>query len=87
MEYLLEVQWIDPVGRAVAGILSTLPDDVEETTSSVPLLARGFAVLRSAEPRALSDIASAVAAAGANVRVVPKYEEAPDEEAHHLVAG
>ena len=32
MEYLLEVQWSDPVSRAVARILSALPDEIEQTT-------------------------------------------------------
>lgn len=75
MEYLMEVQWADPVGRAVARILSALPDDVEQTTSSVPLgMTRGFALFRCANAGALADIAQAVAAAGAEVRVVAKDE-------------
>jgi hypothetical protein len=73
MEYLLELQWTDPVGRAVARILSALPDDVEQATSSVPIgLSRGFTVLRCDTPAALDDLARAVTAAGADVRVIPK---------------
>ncbi len=73
MEYLLEVQWSDPVARAVARILSELPADVEQTTSVVPLgLSRGFAVVRCATPDDLADIAEAVTAAGAEVRVTAR---------------
>ncbi len=73
MEYLLEVQWSDPVARAVARILSQLPADVEQTTSAVPLgLSRGFAVVRCATPDDLANIAEAGAAAGAEVRVTAR---------------
>ena len=73
MEYLLEVQWADPVARVVARILSNLPADVEQTTSAVPLgLSRGFAVVRGATADELADIAEAVAAAGADVRVTAR---------------
>jgi hypothetical protein len=75
MEYLLEVQWSDPVARAVARILSRLPTDVEQTTGVVPLsLSRGFAVVRCPTPNELADIAEAVRAAGAEVRVTPRTE-------------
>ena len=73
MEYLLEVQWSDPVAHAVARILSQLPADVEQTTSAVPLgLSRGFAVVRCATPDDLAGVADAVAAAGAEVRVTAR---------------
>lgn len=52
MESLLEVQWSDPVARAVARILSQLPADVEQTTSAVPLgLSRGHLLRRRTSPR------------------------------------
>ncbi len=73
MEYLLEVQWSDPVACAVARILSRLPADVEQTTSAVPVgLSRGFAVVRCATAGDLADIAQAVTAAGAEVRVTAR---------------
>lgn len=71
MEYLLEVQWTDPVASAVARILSTLPDGVEQTTSYVPSgTTRGFGVLRAESPEALADILHAITGCGAEVRVV-----------------
>ena len=73
MEYLLDVRWSDPVARALAGVLSALPDGVEQTTASVPLgMSRGFTVLRADDASALERIAEALTAAGADVQIVAR---------------
>jgi hypothetical protein len=73
MEYLLDVQWTDPVATAVARVLSVLPDGVEQTTASVPVtMTRGFTVLRADDAVALEGIVQAMAAAGADVRMVAR---------------
>jgi hypothetical protein len=71
MEYLLELQWADPVASAVARILSALPDGVEPTTSSLPPgTSRGFEVLRADSSVALTELVDAITGCGAEVRVI-----------------
>lgn len=73
MEYLLDVQWADPVAKIVARILSALPVGVEQTTASVPVaLTHGFTVLRTEDGVLLEQIAQAIAEAGADVRIVAR---------------
>ena len=75
MEYLLEVEWTDAVASSIARILSTLPCDVEQATSYVPpTMSRGFVVVSSNDRGLLDEVARAVAAAGADVRIIPTYE-------------
>lgn len=73
MEYLLQLQWADPVAKGVARVLSTLPGGVEQTTAAVPGTTNGgFTLLRADDRLALEKIAQAIAAAGADVRIVAK---------------
>src|SRR5262249_36039315 len=73
MEYLLDVQWTDPVAKAVARVLSALPDGIEATTASVPVATtRGFTVLRADDWAALQSIVHAIADAGADVRIAER---------------
>jgi hypothetical protein len=73
MEYLFDVRWSDPVAKALAGVLSKLPDGVEQTTVSVPLeISHGFTVLRADDATALKQIANAMTAAGADVHIVAR---------------
>ena len=75
MEYLLEVEWTDAVASSIASILSTLPREVEQATSYVPpTMGRGFVVVSSTDRTALDEVARAVAAAGAGVRIIPAHE-------------
>lgn len=74
MEYLLEVEWTDAVASSIARILSTLPRDVEQATSYVPpTMSRGFVVVSSTDRAVLDELARAVTAAGAGVRIVPAH--------------
>lgn len=71
MEYLLELQWTDPVASAVARVLSTLPDGVEPTTSVLPsATSRGFEVLQADSPVALAALVDAITRCGAEVRII-----------------
>jgi hypothetical protein len=71
MEYLLDLQWTDPVAKAVARVLSALPDDVEQTTASVPVaMIRAFTVLRASDSVTIKSIVQSIDAAGAEVRIV-----------------
>ena len=71
MEFLLELQWPDPVAIDVARILRALPDGVEATTGSLPPAAnRGFEVVRTDSPAALTALVDAITRCGADVRVI-----------------
>ena len=71
MEYLLELQWTDPVASAVARILSALPDGMEPTTSVLPPgTSRAFEVLRVNSPAALTELVDAITGCGAEVLVI-----------------
>ncbi len=71
MEYLLEVRWNDPTASTVARILSTLPADVEHTTGDWPDgTSRAFCVVRANGPEALDDVLDAIAASGADARLI-----------------
>jgi hypothetical protein len=71
MEFLLELQWPDPVARAVARILTALPDGVEPTTGSLPPgMSRGFEVVRADSPATLAALVDAIIGCGAEVRVI-----------------
>ena len=71
MDYLLDLYWTDPVARAVARVLSALPEGLEQTTGSLPMAtSRSFAVVRAENAVALEGIVRAIADAGADVRVV-----------------
>jgi len=71
MEYLLELQWTDPVASAVVRILSALPDGVEPRTSVLPPgTSRGFELLRADSPAALTELMDAITGCGAEVRVI-----------------
>jgi hypothetical protein len=71
MEYLLDVQWADPVATAVRRVLSGLPAGVESRTAVVPTVRHhGFTLLSLDDPTALASITDAITAAGADVRIV-----------------
>ena len=71
MDYLLDVHWSDPVANAVASVLAILPEGLEQTTTSLPLAtSKGFTVVRTENAVALERIIQAIAAAGADVRIV-----------------
>lgn len=71
MEYLLEIQWSDPVAAALVSVLSTLPTDVEPRTAAIPPdTPRGFVVLAAPDREEMERLAQAITAAGATVRVV-----------------
>ncbi len=75
MEYLIEVEWTDPVASALGQILYALPDDIEQRTGVVPAgRNRGFVVLAACDRAALDSVADAVTAAGAAVRVTARRE-------------
>ena len=70
MEYLLEVRWEDPVAEAVARILSSAPEGVEQTTCHVPHgQGRAFGVYRSDSFEVLEGLARAMSNLGARVQV------------------
>jgi hypothetical protein len=71
MEYLLEVQWIDPTANSVARILSTLPAEVERATGDWPNgPSRAFCVLRAKNRESLDKVLEAISGSGADARVV-----------------
>ena len=71
MEYLLELQWTDPVASAVRRILPTLPAGVELTTGALPSgTSRGFEMLRIDSPVTLTELVGAITRCGADVRVI-----------------
>ena len=71
MEYLLDVQWADPVATAVRRVLSGLPAGVESRTAVVPTARHhSFTLLSIEDPTTLATIADAISAAGADVRIV-----------------
>ena len=71
MEYLVDVQWADPVAKAVSRVLSVLPDGVEQRTAFVPTaMNHGFTLLSTDEATALEKIADALTAAGADVQII-----------------
>jgi hypothetical protein len=71
MEFLLELQWPDPVAIDVARILRALPEGVEPTTGSLPpATSRGFEVVTADSPVALTALVDAITGCGAEVRVI-----------------
>lgn len=75
MQYLLEIEWDDPVGSAVSQVLSALPPDVEQTTRALPGgLSRSFIVVSAADRVRLDALARDIAGAGAAVRVAAGVE-------------
>jgi hypothetical protein len=75
MEYMLEMQWIDPVAGRLVEILSVLPPQVVQT-ASLPRTDHGarseFALLQVETPSAVDAIAAAMRAAGVRVRLASK---------------
>lgn len=75
MEYLLEMEWSDPVAAALASVLTNLPIDVESRTAEMqPGAPRGFVVLAAPDRETVERLARAITAAGATVRVVAGHE-------------
>jgi hypothetical protein len=73
MEYLLEVQWIDPTACSVARILSALPDGVEQATADLPTgTSKAFCVLRAEDPQALAGIVHDIAEVGVATRLLAR---------------
>jgi hypothetical protein len=78
MEYLIEVQWDDPLADAIGRLLRTMPQGVEQATSEVPRGSeRAFVVYRSDSSEALEGLACAVSKLGAQVRITPMAREVP----------
>jgi hypothetical protein len=78
MEYLIEVQWNDPLAEAIGRLLRTMPQGVEQTTSEVPRgPERAFVVYRSDSSEALEGLACTVSKLGAQVRITPMAPEVP----------
>ena len=70
MEYLLEIRWDDPIADAIARILSSVPEGVEQTTSYIPQgQGRAFGVYRSDSFEVLESLARAMSNLGARVQV------------------
>ncbi len=78
MEHLLEVRWDDPIAHAVARILGSVPEGVEQATGEVLFgQSSAFVVYRSSgTPEDLDRLARALSALGARVRVTPVADSA-----------
>jgi len=72
MEYLIEVRWDDPIAHAVARVLGSVPEGLEQATGEVPCgQGSAFVVYRSGRTEVLDGLARALSALGARVRVTP----------------
>ncbi len=72
MECLLEVRWDDPIADAVARILGSAPEGVEQATGELPCgQGAAFVVYRFGNPAALDQLSLALSALGARVRITP----------------
>lgn len=70
MESLIEVRWDDPIADAIARILRSVPEGVEQMTGHVPQgQGRAFGVYRSDNVEILESLARAMVNLGAEVRV------------------
>lgn len=74
MQYLLEIEWTDPIASAVAQALSALPHEVEQTRNVPTGVSRGFVVLTAGDRDLLDGVVQAVTAAGADVRIIAGAE-------------
>ncbi len=78
MEYLLEVHWDDPIGAAVARILSSVPEGMEQTTGYVPQeRSQAFVVYRSESFEVLAGLARAISNLGVQVQLTPIAGQVP----------
>jgi hypothetical protein len=78
MEYLIEVQWDDPLADAIGRLLRTIPQGVEQTTSEVPRgPERAFVVYRSESSEDIEGLVCTVSKLGARVRITPMAHEVP----------
>jgi hypothetical protein len=78
MEYLIEVQWDDPLADAIGRLLRTMPQGVEQTTSQVPRgPERAFAVYRSDSSESIEGLVGTVSKLGARVRITPMAHVPP----------
>lgn len=70
-QYLLELEWNDPVANRVRRLLDTLPAGVQQMTRQLPRSdERGFVVVNAADRAELDAFARAVTEAGAGITIV-----------------
>ncbi len=70
-QYLVEIEWQDPIGATLRRLLELLPAALEQTTRDLPMTGRsGFIVVNTADRAQLNEFALAAQAAGAEVRII-----------------
>ena len=70
-QFLVEIEWQDPIAATVRRLLERLPAGVEQATRDVPqAMSHGFVVLNGADQHDLDDLTRAVTEAGAGVSIV-----------------
>ena len=70
-QFLVEMEWPDPIAAAVRRLLERLPAGVEQADREVPqAVTHGFVVLNATDPHALDELTRAVTEAGAGVSIV-----------------
>lgn len=70
-QYLVEIEWQDPIAANVRRLLEALPSTLEQTTRQLPLtLNSGFVVVNATDRAQLNEFAQAAKAAGADVRII-----------------
>jgi hypothetical protein len=71
-QYLLELDWNDPVANRVRRLLDTLPAGVQQMTRQLPMShERGFVLVDAEDRTDVEAFARAVTEAGAGITIVP----------------
>ena len=71
-QYLVEIEWNDPVAMRVRRLLEALSPGIEQTTGQIPVShERGFVVVNAADRAELDAFARAAHEAGAGVTILP----------------
>ena len=72
MQFLVEIEWEDPVATRVQRLLEALPAGIDQLDRQLPLATeRGFVVVNAANRTALDAFAQAANHAGADVKIIP----------------